>query len=76
MNALIVGKIIEVVDSKNNTLVGIKGVVVDETKNSFVIENQSGKKQVRVLKNICTFKLNNQIVDGKDLEKRPYERIK
>lgn len=36
----LIGKKIEVVDSGNKTLIGLKGVVVDETKNMVVLDNE------------------------------------
>lgn len=37
-----IGKTIEVINSRNKSLIGMKGIVVDETKNTIVFNN--GKK--------------------------------
>ena len=74
MNFLLIGEQIEVITSRNQSLVGFKGTIVDETKNSFVVENENRRK--RILKNICTFKINTNVVDGERLLQRPYERVK
>ncbi len=36
----LIGKKIEVVGSRNKTLVGLKGLVIDETRNMIVLDNQ------------------------------------
>ena len=36
----LIGKKIKVVDSRNKTLIGLKGLVVDETRNMIVLDNQ------------------------------------
>jgi len=70
-----IGTEIEVMDSKNKSLIGIKGKVIDETKNMFMLEN--GKKLV---KSQCIFKMKmkNEIVsiNGEVLANRPEDRIK
>src|SRR3989344_5457977 len=40
-----IGGNLEVVESKNKSLVGLKGKIIDETKNMFVLDN--GKKLVK-----------------------------
>lgn len=70
-----IGAEVEVMDSKNKSLVGIKGKIIDETKNMFVLE--SGKKLV---KSQCIFKMktkNSTIrINGEILASRPEDRIK
>ncbi len=65
-----IGKNVEIIDSSNKDLIGIKGKIVDETKNMFEIENQEhtrssngapfskNEKEVtkKVQKKICKFK--------------------
>ena len=43
-NDQMIGARIEVVDAVNKSLVGIKGDVVDETKNTIVIDTNGGRK--------------------------------
>jgi len=70
-----IGKKVEIVESKNKDLVGIKGKIVDETKNMFEIESNGKTKKVQ--KNICKFKFlpENIIIDGKIINYRPEDRI-
>ena len=37
---MLIGKSIEITDSKNKNDVGIKGHIIDETKNMIIIKNQ------------------------------------
>ncbi|RLI49795.1 MAG: ribonuclease P protein subunit [Candidatus Thorarchaeota archaeon] len=70
-----IGKLVEIVESKNKSLIGIKGKIVDETKNMFEIETPEGLKKVE--KKICKFKFINEkiIVDGKIINCRPEDRL-
>ena len=71
----LIGKYIEVTKSNNKTLVGLKGKVVDETKNMLLLEN--GKM---VKKNDIWLKIiqGNDIlqIDGKILMSRSEDRLK
>ena len=67
----IIGKKIKVVDSKNKTLVGITGDVVDETKNTITLGNKK-----KLLKSHVTLEIDDEIIDGKTLQKKPEDRIK
>ncbi len=75
-------KKIKVIDSKNKSLIGIEGIIFDETKNTFLLKTRKGLK--KIIKENCTFKLEFEykgkkrkiIFDGKIIKKRPEERIK
>ena len=67
----LIGSQIEVVGSKNRTLIGIKGEVINETKNT--IELNTGKK---LIKSHVTLKIEDETVEGEALKKRPEDRIK
>ena len=74
----LIGLDIEIVDAQNESLVGIKGVVIDETRNCLIIGTKDGEK--KVLKKGVEIKTK---VDGKEiiitgdfLVGRPEERIK
>lgn len=73
-----IGLPIEIIDSKNSTLIGFKGIIVDETKNTFKIDCK-GKEKI-LLKEQITFKIKIKDktikINGKILVKRPEERIK
>jgi len=74
----LIGLKAKVIDSKNKANVGIAGKIIDETKNTIIIESKGEKK--RLFKNNITIdlKVNNKIVrvDGKLLFGRPKERVK
>ncbi len=71
----LIGKDIEITKSKNKSLIGIKGKVIDETKNMIILDNQK-----KLIKSQSTFKIKikNNIyeIDGKVLQTRPEDRIK
>lgn len=67
----LIGEEIEITDSKNKTLIGIKGKIVEETKNTLTLND--GKK---ILKSHVSIKIGDKIVDGKTIQKKPEDRIK
>lgn len=71
----IIGAQLEVVGAKNESLLGKKGKVVDETKNTIILEGN-----VSILKDqvIVSIESNDQklIIDGKLLIGRSEERLK
>ncbi len=75
----LIGLFVEIVEAKNKTQLGMKGLVVNETKNTLWIETEKGVK--KVLKKDCKFMFTlpsgkKVVVEGKLLAKRPEERIK
>jgi len=70
----LIGKIVQVIASNNKTLIGVEGKVVDETKQTIVIDAQ--EKTKKVLKKDVKLKVGSIIIDGADLIGRPEERIK
>ena len=73
-----IGTEAEVVDARNKANIGIKGKVVDETKNTFVIETEKGMKRVIKQNAVFEFRLGKRRVriDGRLLVGRPEERLK
>lgn len=71
-----IGKIIKIQDSDCKSQAGIQGKIIDETKNTLIIETQTGIK--KVVKTQIKFTLNDQdyIINGKEISKRPEERLK
>jgi ribonuclease P protein subunit POP4 len=74
-----IGLEVEVIKSTHLGYVGIKGKIIDETKNTFVI--LQGKKRKRIPKAVCVFLLllpngRKVEVNGKLIAYRPEERIK
>ncbi|MBA7516327.1 hypothetical protein ES705_08375 [subsurface metagenome] len=70
----------EVEDSSNSDVKGLCGIVVDETRNMLVIENERGEeKKIPKTGNIFVFELNGEVrvrVKGDMLVSRPEDRIK
>lgn len=73
----LIGKNIEIVESKNKSLLGLKGRIIDETKNAFIIMSNGKRKMVLKshMKMIVKWQDKRILVDGKMLAKRPEDRI-
>ena len=56
----LIGRKIEVIDSKNNTNIGLKGIILFESKNDLIISTHNGEKRIR--KDINGFKIE---IEGK-----------
>lgn len=73
----LIGTPIEVTKAKNKAIEGINGIIISETKNSFVLDTQKGVK--RILKShilVLTLTEKGVCVHGMLLAKRPKDRIK
>jgi len=74
-----IGLRVTVTRSPSKERIGITGVVVDETKNTFVIEKDDGK-EVTIPKQSSSFRFNKGgetfDVDGSDIAFRPEDRPK
>jgi len=46
IRSLMIGSNIEITESKNKTLVGLKGKVINQTKNTIALETKKGIKKV------------------------------
>ncbi len=71
---------VEVINSSQQELIGVNGIVVDETKNLIVIEKEN-KKEVKIPKISCIFRFTCESgekvdVEGKKICFRPHERPK
>lgn len=82
-----IGKDAEIIESTNVQLVGLKGTIVDETKNTFtmLVEQQHTQRQGQqlakqfkkiILKNGSIFRIGSSHVDGSLIQKRSEDRIK
>ncbi len=73
-----IGSSIEIVESNNQTLIGIKGKIIDETKETFTIKTK--EKNKKVMKKKITFiieKKGKKIkINGDKICFRPEDRIK
>lgn len=75
----VIGLKAKLVETRNTQLVGLEGLVVDETKNTLTIDN--GSKRRIVPKDISIFNLylpDGTVVevDGRRLSGRPEDRLK
>ncbi|MGC9514899.1 ribonuclease P protein component 1 [Methanocrinis sp.] len=74
----LIGLSVEVVDSRNPPQAGISGRVVDETRNTFLIETRSGDKSVPKSCNCFIFTLYQGLkvkAEGSVLVSQPENRI-
>ena len=73
----LIGTNIEIIDSKNKDLIGLKGKIINETKNMFMINNHKIKK-IPKDKVIISIEMNkNKIkIPGKYFIGRPEDRLK
>ena len=73
----LIGETIEVMSSKNKSNLGIKGKIIDETKETITVAQDNGKEVV-LMKQIITFKLVNsgKIISGEVIARRPEDRLK
>ncbi|MFH1455534.1 MAG: ribonuclease P protein subunit [archaeon] len=74
----LIGLKCEIVNASNASLVGCKGTIVDETRNTIMLDCEGQTKTI--LKEQATFniKVDGQVVqvEGKDLVARPHDRLK
>jgi ribonuclease P protein subunit POP4 len=74
----LIGLPVEVVESTNSTMVGISGRVIDETRNTFLIETRSGDKRIPKSCNCFIFTLSQGLkvkAEGSVLVSQPENRI-
>ena len=74
INDEFIGRNVEIIESHNAQLIGLKGKIVDETKNSFKM--LIGKNVKVILKNGSKFRIEDTIFEGDKLLKRSEDRIK
>lgn len=74
----LIGLEVEVLEATGKEYLGIKGRVVDETRNTITVEQGGTEKMVP--KDCCRFRFvegrEAHIVSGKDIKFRPEDRIK
>jgi RNase P/RNase MRP subunit p29 len=51
-----------------------KGIIIDETKNMLHLKTEN--KIVRLIKKNCIIRIKGEAIDGKNITKRPEDRIK
>ncbi|MDP2906525.1 MAG: ribonuclease P protein subunit [Nanoarchaeota archaeon] len=74
----LIGLEVEVVDAENKSLIGLKGLIVDETKNLLAIEKEGVVKKVIKSQVMIKVMLEGKAfqIDGKILVGRPEDRLK
>ena len=75
----LIGLAVEVIESPNKKNIGMKGKVVDETRNMLTIKTSKGTKKIMKEKSRFMFTLPNKkkaIVDGHLIVGKPETRIK
>nr|MBI4156858.1 ribonuclease P protein subunit [Candidatus Woesearchaeota archaeon] len=74
----LIGNEIEIVKAKNPSLKGVKGKIINETKNMIEIKTDQGLK--KVIKDQVVFRMNfnDKIleIEGRKLVNRPEDRLK
>jgi len=71
---ILLGKQVEVIQSSNRYEVGIKGLVIEDTKNTIKIRAENGVKIL--IKNSIILMINDKKIDGNLLIGKEEERIK
>jgi RNase P/RNase MRP subunit p29 len=77
---MLIGREIEVIASRDKTMLQLRGLVVNETKNLLVVMTPE-ERQVNLPKSIVTLNLSTKtsgkvIIEGSNLVGTPAERIK
>lgn len=74
----LIGLDITIINAKNQDLIGLKGKVIDETKNTLTIEQDNKIKKILKDQVIFNTKVDNKTIqiNGKLLLGRPEERLK
>jgi len=74
-----IGRNIEVTSSKNKSSIGLKGKIIDETKNTLTIKTDEGERKT-LIKSAVTIQIkkNNEkiTIKGEEIQLSPEERIK
>ncbi|MHA1916773.1 MAG: ribonuclease P protein subunit [Candidatus Ranarchaeia archaeon] len=76
----VLGTTVEILHSTNSNQIGIKGLVIDETRNTITVSDSNSKKSIYE-KKMLTLKIeqedgNKNIYYGASIVGRPYDRIK
>ncbi len=73
-----IGAGVRITESKNRSNIGIKGEIVDETKNMFAVKTENGIRKILKAGNVFELQIGkNKIrIMGELLQHRPEERIK
>ena len=77
MNKELIGATIEIVESTNTSLIGKKGKIIDETKNTFTIKDHKTKKILKAQVTLL-IKMGNETIkiEGNSLVNKSEDRLK
>ncbi len=66
---------ISVIDSADPTLVGVEGMVLEETRRTIIVQTKNGEKTLA--KDVIQFTLDSEknVIDGATVTQRPEDRI-
>ena len=72
-----IGLTTEIIKSTNKQIVGKTGIIINETKNMFLLKTKFGTKHISKNHNSWKFFLNNDqiVIHGNILTKRLYNRL-
>ena len=70
----LIGKHVKIVNSSRQEIIGIQGIIIDETMKILTIKTT--KKEIKVPKEHTVFDFNGTKIKGEMLNFRPHERIK
>jgi len=70
-----IGSLLKIINSKNISLIGKQGKIIDETQNLIIIE-ENNKKITKILKKGSVFDIAGTKIIGDKIQKRPEDRIK
>ena len=67
----------QIVNSSNQQVIGLNGMIINETKSMFTNNTQKGNKKIPKSTNEWKFSIQGKesIVNGSKIAKRPFERI-
>ena len=73
----LIGLKTDIAESSNAQILGLNGIIVDETKSMFTIKTNKGTKTISKLHNKWKFHLKDQVItlSGSLLEKRSHDRL-
>ncbi len=72
----LIGEKVVITKTASLQLSGLKGTIIDETMNTFVIEAKNGRKRIPKKGNVFFFPSSGLAVKGSQLLIRPEERTK
>lgn len=73
----LIGLHARVIQSTNLQLVGLNGLVINETKSMLQMDTNTGRKSIPKENNVWEFSTSNDkfVVSGTKITKRPFDRI-